>query len=165
MRKRCYLTEYRSSLGGVYGAWVWASSWSQAERLAKKRREKVYGRKLAERVVVLERPCSSVLTSRAPLIQKIHALCFLGLIACRSGAAKPDDFFDDEGGVLHQFVHWQASKRGDFGEEYLRPILKKVRAIERRVPGYLPPRVLKFRNPGEAKTIRSLVTHKRRRAA
>jgi hypothetical protein len=132
MALRAFLAEYYEG-GQVYSSEIWARSWKHAQELAGAR---CLGEKIIGSGPILQAAsCSAVLSSRAPLADKMHALCFLGLLATSSSCAEARDFFGDQG-VLHQFVHYSIPIIRKEGRMTLRKILRDVEDIERRIPGY-----------------------------
>ena len=135
-RRRLWLTEYRGAFGTPFGSKIEAPSMAAARDCARRRR--IGERVLGEACATIDRPASAVLRSRTTPARKLHALAFLGLLALRARVARVEDILDDEAGVLHQWAHYEQSReRGDRTPGIRRVLLKMVRKIERRVPGYL----------------------------
>jgi hypothetical protein len=106
-----YITQYKAGLGGLYGGDLRARSWKDASAKAKVRGlgEKVIG--FGFKNHALNRPCSEVLRSRkASPLEKLHALTFLGLLATSSKVATAREFFDDEVGLIHQWIHLEMAR-------------------------------------------------------
>lgn len=131
-----YMTDYRANWRGqdadekscsvgAYGGHLWARSMRAAKRIAE-------ARGLGERVVsrgFIKDPykvASEMFRSKAPFEEKIHALCYLGMIAIASGVATPQEIIGDEG-IVHKACHRRDKKT----------LLARIEEIERRVPGYL----------------------------
>lgn len=135
---RPFLAEYKRGLA-LYGSHIWARDWRQARAYAQRRGigEVVVG--AWERTGEL--PASEVIRTRGAVRIKVHALCWLGMLATSCGAATAADFFDDQSGILHQFVH-AVNQNGDpAGEnaDVFPQVLLAVQRLQRKVPGYLPP--------------------------
>lgn len=132
--RRPFLTEYFEG-GYRYGAEVWARSRKEATFFCQLRGlgEKVLGsgvRLTAPRV-------SSVLRSRRPFHDKLHALCWLAFLAISADRAHPRDFFGDVG-ILHEWAHYLTPAIREESSMRLRPLLRRVEEIEARIPGYPP---------------------------
>ena len=72
------------------------------------------------------KPASKVLSGRAALREKFHALCYLGQLALASGVAQPWEIVGDRG-IIHRFSH---------GEGGSKSLMAEIRRIEGLVPGY-----------------------------
>lgn len=72
------------------------------------------------------KPASKVLSGRAALREKFHALCYLGQIALASGVCQPWEIVGDRG-IIHRFSH---------GEGGSKSLMAEIRRIEGLVPGY-----------------------------
>ena len=135
---RPFLAEYRRGLA-LYGSHIWAKDWRQARAFAKRRG-------IGEEVVGVwvstgEMPASEVIRTKGTVRVKVHALCWLGLLATSCGVATAFDFFDDASGIIHQFVH-AVNQSGDPAGESANVfpmVLLAVQRLQAKVPGYLPP--------------------------
>lgn len=136
-----YVGIYRGGLGRIYGTDIRARSYGAALSLARKRRlnESVVGLCLTPGRG-LSPTCSQVLRSRKSTpLERIHALAFLGLLALSAGVVTPREFFDDDVGVLHQWIHLELHRANP---EEPGPVpdradlLAAVATIEREIPGY-----------------------------
>lgn len=137
--RRVYLTEYRAGFGGVFGNKIAAPSLRGARRLARHRglREKVLG----EGDLGIDVPCTVFLRRRGTTpAQRLHAIAFLSFVALRAKVATVDDVLDDEQGILHQWAHWEMFKASREPKGSIHgtkaALLRRVRKIERRIPGY-----------------------------
>jgi hypothetical protein len=141
-----YVSQYRAGLGGIYGSDIQARSWKEAYRKAKERGlgEKVIGRSISRRGDFA--PCSTVLRSRRyNALDRIHALCFLALLATSAKVATARTFFDDETGLIHQWIHLELRAKDPEAWGRLIPkgarrdLIRAVEELQRLIPGY--PRV------------------------
>jgi hypothetical protein len=134
---------YRAGQGRVYGSDIRARSYDHACVLALKRGldERVLGLSLFKNRGISD-TCSQVLRSRqSTALERLHALAFLGLLGTSSGAVTAREFFDDDVGVLHQWIHLELEKEDpSFPLELPRglraDLLAAVDEIERAIPGY-----------------------------
>lgn len=130
-----------------YGSFVCASSIFEAETLCIRRN-------LGERLShyggqTIHRPRGnippSMMLDAAPPMECVHAAVFLCYIALQSGVSKVHEILGDDG-VLHALVHYYHLKTimpGWTTKEYM---IEKLRQLEAKVPGYLPPQQNDYAN-------------------
>lgn len=145
--RKAFLTNYGGGKGKLshgdlgYGAEIWARSMKEARRLA--RRRKIGERVISRGAVLQAASASRTLRSRkATVATKLHSLVWLSYLAMSSGVATVDDILGDENGIIHIFVHHADGITAKNSPGVVTPaeLLRKVRALERRVPGYPPVR-------------------------
>lgn len=134
-----YLASYAhpdaDRVGRRYTMQIHARSLAEARRILRRRRLPQ-----ARLLVGLWPRASRVLRGRRTPLSKVHALLFLALLDCRDRAFAAR-WLDDEAGLFHVLLHKLQSR-----EEGVRlpwvptwaELERRVRAVERRVPGYLP---------------------------
>lgn len=137
--KRCYLTEYYDGTH-QYGSEVWANSWDHARRILKARG---LGEKIMGAGPLLRAPSASkVLNSRKTSVpEKLHALVWLSYLALSSGKATVSEVLGDRTGILHGLAHLAIglTKKDSPGVMSRAELVRHVRAIEHRIPGYSDP--------------------------
>ncbi len=116
---------------GTYGAQIWAKSLRNAREIAQKRGmgEVIVGERGSQ-----ARPyryASEVLAAtrghNRGMYPKLHALCYLGMVAMACGAATIQEVLGDEG-FVHDICHARSVQKR---------LIERVKFIEKRVPGYL----------------------------
>lgn len=142
-RKRLYYTRYGR---GRFTSHVWARDLSEAADAIDLRGlgEKLIARAETDAPVSPFDQRASNIMSKAhyeteyahEYYDAIHALTFLAHLATSSGVASPAEFLADEG-LIHEWIHLGAglTKRP---AKLRADLLRRVKAIEKRVPGYVP---------------------------
>lgn len=121
---------------GNFGANLWAADHKHAGRVAKRRgmgERVISGGSSSRPYFPASRICDRYEQERTPkhFRDACHALSYLGMVALASRAATAPEVLGDEG-ILHDFIHPRS------GRDHYSDLRKKIVAIERRVPGYLP---------------------------
>lgn len=144
-----WLTEYRGAFGEPFQATIQARTLAGARRLARRRglREAVqtswWTDRPASKLPVGMLPCSLYLTRRGTTpVDRIHAVAFLCFLALMSKTATVREVLDDQGGLLHQWIHHElfhgerpTRRRHRRIVPGKRTLLRWVRRMESRVPG------------------------------
>lgn len=135
---------------GAYGGYLWANDLRHAKRVAKRRglNERVEGemtKNPRRRVYTLP---SQWLAKRKPRDADVmHALCWLGHMALKSGAATADELLGDEG-LIHEFVHMRSGLSGR-----RKKLIAMAAKFEARIPGMLAPQSIRALRPKERETV------------
>jgi len=127
---------------GAFGGYIFANSMRQAKAFAKRRglNEGVAWR--CGQAAPYRLPSEWIAKRRPDPTDVFHSLIWMGHLALKSGVATVDEVFGDEG-IVHVYAHMRS------GRPRRKELIKRVREIERRIPGLLSPAMTR-RGKGKA---------------